>query len=274
MPDLESVAALEAMDAKVEALMDRVKMLGSIADMLEHYVLFLETKDHADSKLATPLESGRHPSVPFPRASFLEVMFGIRDELGDAFTHGATCPVCHSAMERKTSFIDVGCGIGDKLLFSRYVGYEPHGLEVDPYLLRVMTERLSPRVVESDRYVAPPATRARRGGPLTLYPKDARDFDYSGFDVVFFYRPFKDVPLETILENRIWDTVKEGAFVIACAARTTAPATFQRVEYLNDFEPPENCIVYFKSRTGPRPTAPPATPEAPGPCWTCISKAG
>ena len=40
-------------------------------------------------------------------------------------------------------------------------------------------------------------------------------FDYGGFDLIFFYRPFSDDKLEVKFENHLIDSAKTGAVIIA-----------------------------------------------------------
>ena len=77
---------------------------------------------------------------------------------------------------------------------------------------------------------------------------DAMTFDYSGFDVIYFYRPFRDSTLEAALERRIWRQAKPGAAVLACSAKTTPPPAlgFREIKELEGFELPANAAIYVR----------------------------
>jgi SAM-dependent methyltransferase len=74
-------------------------------------------------------------------------------------------------LEGKTGkFLDVGCGIGDKVLMAKELGFDAYGIEKDERLFKIANKYLS---------------------NITLI--DAMDFqDYDKFEVIYVYRPFKD----------------------------------------------------------------------------------
>ncbi len=89
------------------------------------------------------------------------------------------------------SFVDVGCGIGSKLLIASMFGFQPNGVEIVPEYARI----------------------AQRAGRIIV--GDALRQSYEAFDVVYFYRPFYDGKLEEKLEKHIIKTAKPGAVILA-----------------------------------------------------------
>ncbi len=89
-------------------------------------------------------------------------------------------------------FLDVGCGIGTKLLLARFLGWgDVTGIELRPEYGEV-ARRLCP---EADVFVA-----------------DAFEWDgYGEFDVVFMYRPCIPDDLERHLEDRVLSLMKPNA---------------------------------------------------------------
>lgn len=93
------------------------------------------------------------------------------------------------------TFVDVGCGIGTKLLVaSELAGWTPVGIESSLEYLRV----------------------ARRLIPDGIWiQKDALKIDYSPYDVIYFYCPCYDEEKQRELETRIIEMAKPGAYILA-----------------------------------------------------------
>ena len=92
----------------------------------------------------------------------------------------------------KKLFLDVGCGIGDKVLMATEMGYEAHGIEKDEQLFKI-----------ADRYV------------YNIKNIDAFEFeDYNKFDVIYMYRPYKDENKLKQLSNLIKSKMKPEAIFI------------------------------------------------------------
>ena len=90
-------------------------------------------------------------------------------------------------------FLDVGCGIGTKLLIASQYGYEVSGLE------------LRPEYLEAARRLVPEAR---------LIQGDAMEFEgYGEFDFLYCYRPFVDDEQEDELERRMLVQLKVGAWI-------------------------------------------------------------
>jgi SAM-dependent methyltransferase len=112
-------------------------------------------------------------------------------------------------------FLDVGCGPGTKMQLARYFyGLDAEGIEINP----VMAE-------EAALYGA-----VTIGDALSL-----PDGFYSAVDLVWMYRPFRDVKLERQLEDRVTTEMKPGA-VLAGGAWETCPAERGWMPVLDDWE--------------------------------------
>ncbi len=132
--------------------------------------------------------AGAFADIPLPHCLFLDDLLAARRVL------------LARQGERADAFLDVGCGLGVKVLaaapfFSRAVG-----LEYDP------------------GYAA--AARAlldRSGVPnVTVVQGDGRSFaGYGDFDVVYFFRPMKDAAGLVALERAIADSVRPFTILIA-----------------------------------------------------------
>lgn len=88
-----------------------------------------------------------------------------------------------------TRFLDVGCGLGSKVWIAQALGFEAHGLEINPKYAKIASECAGTnRIVCHDGITFP---------------------GYDNFDVIYFYNPMPTNELETaILKN-----AKKGAII-------------------------------------------------------------
>ena len=126
---------------------------------------------------------GEYPYIALPLSRFEEQMNAIPSNEGFL---GRT-------------FVDVGCGIGTKLLIASRCGY---GYKV------VGIECCKPYVDVARKLVS----------EATIMHRDALYVDYAPFDVIYFYRPLRDSKVQRKLERRILNTAKVGAYIIANGA--------------------------------------------------------
>lgn len=240
--------------SQVSRLARRLARAQSVAGYLEGFLLMEVQSDRDQSSRETPAESGRYPYIPYGCASFIQVLLMVKDLYGDSFNGTIDCAHCGSSVSTKRTFVDVGCGIADKVVLAAKVGYEAHGIEVDPYLLGRVKDKYMFRECREPRCSRELPGIASSQDTLTLYPLDALTFDYSGFDVIYFYRPFKDATLERELEQRIWRQAKPGAYVIACGAQTTPPpsARFRAIKEVDEIEVPYGAALYVREAAARR----------------------
>jgi SAM-dependent methyltransferase len=91
-------------------------------------------------------------------------------------------------------FLDIGCGIGTKMLLARELfGLDPHGIEVDIAM----------------------AKRASTKFPYAVICADAlADFyAYTAADIIWMYRPFRNAELQDKLEAQVMESMKPGAIL-------------------------------------------------------------
>ena len=97
-------------------------------------------------------------------------------------------------------FIDVGCGGGTKVLAASAMFEVAHGLEY------------SPAYVKNGRKFL-----AKLGAdPTTLLEGDALTFDdYGSYDVIYFYRPLKNLDAAFRMEARVLEQARPGTVILA-----------------------------------------------------------
>jgi len=101
-----------------------------------------------------------------------------------------------------TSFLEVGCGPGTKMMLAR----DLFGLDVTGF----------------DR--VPEFVAAAREQGLNAAVCDATVFDaYGKFDIVFFNRPFRDRQMQRDLERLVYSKVRRGSVVICMNLETQPP---------------------------------------------------
>jgi SAM-dependent methyltransferase len=99
------------------------------------------------------------------------------------------------------SFLDAGCGIGNILLHARAIGFgNITGLEFDDKTIEI--------------------AKIFTGGTLRRFnglikKQDILTFEkYHKYDVLYFYRPFRDDAKQIKFEERLYNSMKIGAIVI------------------------------------------------------------
>lgn len=139
------------------------------------------------------------PWMPFQPAEFCSILFECVPEMAGSW------------------FLDVGCGPGTKLLLARDLfGLEAHGIEISSVMSLVARESFGPRVYTADALSMPPGF-------------------YTGYDLIWLYRPFRDRLLEEQLEVRVMDEMKPGA-ILAGAHWEICPADHRWIPVFDDWE--------------------------------------
>lgn len=103
----------------------------------------------------------------------------------------------------KPTFVDVGCGIGVKLLLAREFLYSSKiiGIEIHPKYSTV-AERLitCPRIRDTN---------------TTIIEADAIKHNYKPYDIIYFYRPLSIEAKQIALETQILKTARPGTLITA-----------------------------------------------------------
>ena len=92
-------------------------------------------------------------------------------------------------------FLDIGCGIGNILLLAELMDFEVFGIEKDAASLSIARGLI---------------------GEGCVSRQDIWDYTEAGeFDVVYYFRPFCEKKRQLAFEQRIEDSLKPGAILIA-----------------------------------------------------------
>jgi hypothetical protein len=131
-------------------------------------------------------------------------------------------------LEKVGKFIDVGCGIGDKVLTANLVfGAEAEGIEYTPqtyYIGKYYLDKLGKYPV-THWDSKPPETKLIFG--------DAFDHDFKKYDTIYLYHPICDEQLMHKLYLHIFKTMKNGAVMIEAM---TGQSLQDAVEIHNDWK--------------------------------------
>lgn len=110
------------------------------------------------------------------------------------------------------SFLDVGCGIGTKLILAASISSRivPFGIEIDPLYADVAKKLL--KAIENPSN----DTNSYTGRSLVgeIIQGDALKQHYGGYDIIYFYCPLYDSQLQRKLEERIIKTASVGALIL------------------------------------------------------------
>jgi 2-polyprenyl-3-methyl-5-hydroxy-6-metoxy-1,4-benzoquinol methylase len=93
------------------------------------------------------------------------------------------------------TLLDIGCGIGNVMLFAEQMGFDVYGFEKDEYPLRIAQKLMGEERVAQD----------------DLWRYDG----YSRFDVIYYFRPLANGGDERRFERMIEDAMRPGAILIA-----------------------------------------------------------
>lgn len=146
-------------------------------------------KDISKAEMARKKKAGEFEYIPFAMESFIEQMKAARDLLEPQVSD--------------RSFIDVGCGIGTKVIVARDFFRHCYGVEITPSYVKVALKLLAS------------ANKHIHGDTKgTIYKQDAFKHSLAPYDVIYFYCPLALSELEQRLEEHIVNTAKVGALLI------------------------------------------------------------
>lgn len=113
--------------------------------------------------------------IPFPCGPFVDMLI----EAATFFK-----------FDKSKKFLDVGCGPGTKLLLAK--GYfDVYGIDINQHFVGIANSFGLPNAVIAN----------------ALY------YDYSAYDLVYYYRPFKDLSLLQGMEERIYSQLRVGTLL-------------------------------------------------------------
>jgi 2-polyprenyl-3-methyl-5-hydroxy-6-metoxy-1,4-benzoquinol methylase len=106
-------------------------------------------------------------------------------------------------------YLEVGCGIGTKLLVAAVLGYEVTGIDNRRQYLAV-AEWLTRQRAEGE----PVPVELENSVPICLEQADARYYDHQFFDVIYANRIIVDNDGQTEYESMLARSMKKGAVLI------------------------------------------------------------
>lgn len=134
-----------------------------------------------------------YPYIPYDRSLFIEALYYVA-----------------SKFRKPTTFCDVGCGIGDKVLLAHNHGFQSCGIEHNPYLIRHAKRLFG---ISSDTMPA-------------IIQKDVMQARYNRYRVVYMYSPFQSKAHEDALERRIFSQLSLGAYLMLPQQSLPCPKSF------------------------------------------------
>ena len=168
--------------ASIPQMLEKITLLQAAVNSIANVGL-----DESD----TPETS--HGYIPLDLGEFFASLFALERVLINDVDYR------HAELRhRPCTFLEVGCGPGrithllgctDRFNFEKI-----HGFDISEEMIKAGRERYG---LGSDLFVA-----------------DCLTFDYSGYDVVYFYRPLSDEDAETAFETRLIETLKPGALIM------------------------------------------------------------
>ena len=134
------------------------------------------------------------------------------------------CPMEEQEYRRNPvpiKFVDVGCGIGTKLLLANRLFYdlELYGIEKFPRYVKIA------KALFQDAHMM----------PAEVIQADALTQSYKDYDIIYFYCPMFDMDKQLALEKQIIKTAKKGALFMVNLPKgkwgtgQTAPVWNQRI---------------------------------------------
>ncbi|MFA3916947.1 class I SAM-dependent methyltransferase [Ruegeria hyattellae] len=170
----------------------------TLQGLIDERVRALPEEDH-ESSFVLPEVS--HGYIPHPLDGFVRQLIVVDQMLThdpDFFAPGEPY--------RPISFLEIGCATGRNLLIAKLSGLlngsAYAGFDLDVNLIRRGQKALG---LKDDIFVA-----------------DALSFDYAPYDVIFSYRPIRVPEIQRQLEERMVETLRPGAYVIAPLAEDLA----------------------------------------------------
>lgn len=134
-------------------------------------------------------QDGQYPYIPLTLSHFCSQMDVVSGLLGPYYEDRA-----------RKKFVDVGCGIGTKVLIAQSYGPEAHGIECEPRYVEKAKALMSLTGADASKYI---------------HQADATKCGYSMYDVIYFYCPFFNPQFEVKLENHLVKSAKKGAYFLA-----------------------------------------------------------
>lgn len=164
--------------------------LGYICDKMFAYGIYGRggiSGAPAEIKSEKEREGKCFPYIPYEPRAFLEIINRL----------------AHSYDRKKLDFIDVGSGIGDKVLLAQLLGFKTAtGVEINEHTSQLAKHFLN----------------VREENNITLINKDAFDLDFSNYNFIYMYRPIQCEKLLAKLHKKVLDEMPVGGTFIDVGA--------------------------------------------------------
>ena len=142
----------------------------------------------------------KYSYIPYDNEPFLRALISIRWKL---YREGFGHP--YSGKGTRPNFIDIGCGVGDKLILAKQLYCRAFGIEWNPYLIRY-AKRVFGATDDLRR-------AAEKNFPY-LANVDAVRHSYDNYHIIFLNPPYQDERMEVKLERRVYSQAALGTFLL------------------------------------------------------------
>jgi hypothetical protein len=196
MTRFEDIADDYSLQLAIENVSDLVRQVRRLQDKVK----ILQT---AITKVGCQEVDGVEPDaaayryIPLSLDEFFDTLFDLEGHLSqDPDYRHADLPY------RPCSFVEVGCGVGRNI-----------------FLLSATTRFHFDKILGFDiveAYVA--AGQKYFGLGSNVFVADCLSFDYGGYDIIYFYRPFTDDEKQKSFETHLIESSKAGAYIIGCGS--------------------------------------------------------
>lgn len=106
------------------------------------------------------------------------------------------------------SFVDAGCGVGHKVFLAEILGFSKVvGIDIEPEYLSAAKRTIK-------QFCENKYDEERISKTIKFIKQDILETNYSNFDVIYFYVPFRNHDKEVEFEKRIIETAKSGAIIV------------------------------------------------------------
>lgn len=164
-------------------------------EMMRKCEIFKAALEAPDTWAVPEVESaeGQFQYIPYDLDGLADILLDLSVVLPDDpdFRHSRQ-PI------RPLTLVEIGCGIGRNLSLFRTQKLIP--------IVKAVGFDIVPEYIETAQRIY--------GLGEDAFVDDAMKFDYSGFDLLFFYRPFSDDDMQIAFEELLMDSAKPGAIII------------------------------------------------------------
>ncbi len=185
----EDYALHRALD-DVGTLVDNVRLASEKNRILQAALSQIAMDEVSEAESA----DGSYGYIPLDLNQFFDLLFALEKHLAEDPDYRHT-----DKPHRPCSFLEVGCGPGRNL----------HVLHATD---RFTFDKISGFDIVQE-YIA--AGRKYFGLGEDIFQDDALKFDYGGYDIIYYYRPFHEDKLQAKFEKRLISTMKRGAYLLA-----------------------------------------------------------